>query len=84
VSADGYEPFRIPKVNRAVARGKHPMATDPGRWTDALGASAVGPSTLALLTNAFTSRRSTHCRIDLWPDSESWACSSRASLLAPG
>jgi hypothetical protein len=41
VSADGYEPFRIPEINGAVARGKHPLATDPEHTTYALGASAV-------------------------------------------
>jgi hypothetical protein len=41
VSADGYEPFRIPEVNGAVARGKHPLATNPEHWTYTLDASAV-------------------------------------------
>ncbi|HEY3945335.1 MAG TPA: hypothetical protein VGL78_08925 [Solirubrobacteraceae bacterium] len=28
-------------INGAVARGKHPLATDPGHWTYALDGSAV-------------------------------------------
>ena len=28
-------------INGAVARGKHPMAIDPGHWTNALAGSAM-------------------------------------------
>jgi hypothetical protein len=53
-------------INGAVPRAKHPLATDPRHWTDALDGSAMCPVDVRSADHPFTQRRERAVARRLW------------------